>query len=189
MKRTLVVVAAVVGFATAASAATLTVTTTNTSAVAQNTFTVGDTIILKVVGDAQGETSTYIHGELTWNGALTTTVSANQAPTMYANAGALLLSDGLGTVFDSNCGCSAPTAPLSQIQTSTVTLVADAAGISQVGWGGEELAFFSISTYNGTNVPVNPVHSFTIVPVPEPGTATLIGLGLLGLVFGGRRRE
>src|SRR5688572_23620129 len=74
MKRTLVVAAAVIGFATSASAATLTVFTTNYSGVAQNTFGYGETLLLKVTGDSQGGTDNAIEGRLVWDGALTTTV-------------------------------------------------------------------------------------------------------------------
>jgi len=188
MKRTLVVVAAVVGFAAAANAALLTVTSELSGGGAQNTFLVGDTIVLRIVGDPQGGVATGIIGNLTYNGAITDTIAGNQAPTLFANAGAQTLGDGLSVAFDSNCGCGTGITPPGT-QVSTLTLVATGPGTSSVGWGGfSGLYFFDISSSDpASNIPQ--AHSFTINGViPEPATAALLGLGMLGLVFGGRRR-
>jgi hypothetical protein len=192
MKRTLVVVAAVVGFATAASAASLSVFTTNSSNVAQNTFLVGDTILLKVTGDATtGASPGAAQVQLFWNSALTTTVvdplgcnGANLPCTTtaqgswYADKGNMALND--GDAFAIN---QAGARTATNIDTSVIALIADAVGTTAINYGGSYLIFFDIYEAN-PNTPTG--HSFTIIP--EPTTAALIGLGLFGLALGGRRR-
>jgi hypothetical protein len=191
MKRTLVVVAAVVGFATAASAGILNVFTTNVSNVAQQSFFVGDTILLKVTGDGQGQASEdSIAGLLEYSGAITNTVSFNHSQYLPAGSGAgacpdaVLCNDGFAYAFSQTGG------PVVNFTgTSVITLTATAAGVSQVTWGGTLLDFFGIYSYSSGGLSIPTGASFTINPViPEPTTAGLVGLGLLGLALGGRRR-
>jgi hypothetical protein len=188
MKRTLVVVAAVVGFAAAASAGTLTVFTTDVSNVATNTFAVGDTILLKVTGDGQGNlTEGSLIGQLNWNGGITSEVTSTQGVWLQ-DLGGMFLTDGSALAFNQtgllvNSGSA----------TSIITLTATAAGVSTQTWGGTLLDFFGIYAYDsgGISGPITATgHSFTISGgvVPEPTTAGLVGLGLLGLVLSGRRR-
>ena len=133
MKRALVVLAAVVGFAAAANAATLSVFTTNTSGDPQNVFSPGETILLRVTGDAQAGATSFIFGALIWNDAITTTISVSQSP-MYSNQGSLFTTDGYSEVFSQYNDTGFPEAPSSQFLTSTVTLIADSQGTSNVRW-------------------------------------------------------
>ena len=66
---------------------------------------------------------------------------------------------------------------------TTVSFLATGAGESNVNWdtdtaGGFGLDFFGITQAPGTVITV----------IPEPTTAALLGLGLLGLTITGRRR-
>jgi len=184
MKRTLVVVAAVVGFATAAGAATLTAFTTNAANVVQNTFLVGETILLKVTGDATVFTPDLaIQGGVTWNPAVAAQAGATTQGSWLPAQGALPNGAGFSYVFSQTSG--AAQAPINAIDTSVVPLIATALGVSNVTMQvGSVLDFFGIYDSPPSSATV---HSFTVI-VPEPATAGLIGLGLLGLVLGGRRR-
>jgi hypothetical protein len=178
MKRTLVVVAAVVGFAAAASASTLTVATNHVT----NLFNVGEQVILTVNGNAQGGVASGILGTLNYSAALTSFVSNSQTA-MYPLLGPLASGPGSSDTFNQINGLASPSAPSTQTIVSTVTLNAVAPGVVNVTWNAASLDFFG--TY-GNPVPAGT--SFTIVTVPEPATAALIGLGLIGLVLGGKRR-
>ena len=169
---------ALVGLAGAARAATLSVAPDETS------YLVGETITLTVTGDSQGGTDGVIRGQLQYSSALTSPGST-PTQTTHTTGGlpwvpvALSQIDGQSDVFNQARGLPAT---VDQPQIAIAKLVADAIGTVDVTWtttGGAALDFFGLTSASGT--------SFTITP--EPGTATLLVLGLAGIVFVGRRRQ
>lgn len=183
MKRTLFIVAAVLGFATAAGAATLSVASDKL------TYSIGETISLTVTGDSAGGKDFSIFGQLIYEAALTETVTSSQTQhtrgggTFFATTGVLNQGDGFADVFNQIIDITSPRS-VDQLQIATATLVAQLAGVVNVDFrddtgSGFELDFFGLSSAPGT--------TFTIIP--EPTTAALLGLGLMGLVLGGRRRS
>jgi len=186
MKRTLFVVAALVAFATAAGAATLSVVSNKL------TYNPGETITLTVTGNSQGGKDDAAVGRLEYSAALTTTTTSSQSQftraggTLFALTGVLVQGDGFADVFNTIIDGGGSPRTVDNLLTSTAQLIADAAGTVVVTWSsspGLELDFFGLT--NATNP--GPAASFTIIP--EPTTAALLGLGLLGLVLGGRRRS
>src|SRR5687768_17449061 len=118
MKRTLLWLATVVGFATAGSAGELSVFTTDSSTFVRNTFVTGETILLKVVGDTEGSDEIGIEGYLIWNGVLTTTLSATQG-NWCPEKGVLFPADGFSGIFNQVCFGT----PDVVVGTSVITLV------------------------------------------------------------------
>jgi hypothetical protein len=186
MKRTLFVVAALVAFATAASAATISVVSNKL------TYGVGEQVILTVTGDSQGGKDDAVLGRLEYSAALTTTLTSSQSQftrgggVIFALTGSLAQGDGFADVINQIIDSGGTPRTVDNLQISTATLVADAAGTVAVSWAtgvGFQLDFFGL---DATSQP-GTIASFTIIP--EPTTAALLGLGLLGLVLGGRRRS
>jgi hypothetical protein len=189
MKRTLFIVLAVVGFATAASAATLSVVSDKT------TYLTGETITLTTTGDDQGATAYTAFGVLNYDGGLVDNGTRTQVQLVGSTKWSLnplaQADDGAGGSQDYSYAFAQLAGTYSQTATnlpavnpfSTVTLIAKVAGVVNVTWddsgGPNQFAFFGLTTAPGT--------TFTIIP--EPTTAVLFGLGLIGLVLGGRRRS
>lgn len=177
MKRTLFVMAVVLSFATAAGAATLTVVSDKL------TYNVGETITLTVTGNGGGATAYSLLGRLLYNSSLASGQTQTQqlagtgwiAGTLVTGAGFSESFNQIDGTFLGNTCCAAN--PL-----STVTLLANAPGTVNLSWF-DNLSFFDIAGAQSANA------SFTIAGVPEPTTAAMLGLGLIGLAFGGRRRS
>ena len=118
MKRVLLIAmasAGIAGFAAVAGATTLTVTPTDISDLARNTFSVGETVILKIAGDAQGGAATTIFGQLNYEAALTTFL-ANSQSQQYAIVGPMIHGDGFSYTFNQISGVAPPTRPITDIQ-------------------------------------------------------------------------
>jgi hypothetical protein len=179
MKRTLFVMAVVLGFATAASAATLSVVSNQAS------YNVGDTITLSVSGDAQGATSYGLIGRLLFDGSKATVVSIteNSVGTNFLTSGAPANGVGFAEAFNqiNLLGGTANNLPAGN-PFSTVTLTATAPGVVTFDWS-NSLDFFGIAGAQSANL------SVTIGgEIPEPTTAMMLALGLFGIAIGGRRR-
>jgi hypothetical protein len=184
MKRTLFIVVALVAFvfATTAGAATLSVVSNKT------TYSPGETITLNVSGDGQGASSYAVFGRLQYTGAggVTAVTQTQKLVGSAWTSGSVGNGAGFSDSFNQIAGLAALTATSLPTKNpfSTITLLAGATGTVNVAWNvvsgsGFELSFFGLTNAPGT--------SFTIIP--EPTTAALLGLGLVGLTLGGRRRR
>ena len=169
-------IVALAGWGSEARAASLSIGTD------QPTYTIGQTVTVTVTGDSQGGSDNAIAGTLQYSSTLTDTVSSSQSLLISGGLpwlpGILSTSDGSSEVFDQSRGGILPAATVSNLLTSTLILTATGLGTVTLSWA-PGLDFFGLSS--------GPSASFTVL-APEPGTALLIGLGLAGIAFVGRRR-
>ena len=188
MKRFFLVALAVIGTAAVSSAATLTITPDQAS------YMVGETITLTVTGDSEGAAANGVFGALVLSGSGGATGTGATQSQITSFSGGLSWTLGApgglqNVAFDQLAGTSAfPGEWASPL--STLTFSADSVGTVNFDWntdmaGGFNLNFFGLMDNSGG---MAPGASVSIVAVPEPTTAALMGLGLLGLAMAGRRR-
>jgi hypothetical protein len=186
----LLVLIAVFGLGRTADAATLSITPNKT------TYVVGERVTLTVIGDDEGAVSDRIFGQLELDGSLIDLGGAGQTrligesgpwnPLILRAGEDIELLDPAGQpiggpteaildAFHQRPAIAGDTATNLPGVLSIVTLSAQAVGVVNVNWhtaaDAVQLKFFGLTSAPGT--------SFTIVP--EPTTAGLLALGLIGL--------
>jgi len=203
MKRTLVAVALVVGFAAAASASTLSVVSNKA------TYSPGEAITLTVSGTDNGAgqvTYPSALGRLNYSSALIpdcfvggsnvggcsatsnaigTGWVATQHPIGGAVSGGAVNGNSTIYAFDelNNPGGRADSLPAGNPFATLVLKAGSTPGVVNITWNASDFVWFGMPVGSATGT------SFSIVSIPEPATAGLLGLGLVGLVIGGRRRR
>jgi hypothetical protein len=211
MKRTLTAIVAIVGLASGANAVSLTIDTDSA------TYNIGDTITITATLDTAGAVGSVanqvVNVEINWIDALADALNAtvvftqgtsSQIITAGANVGLSNLSSFNGAIQwngPPTTGCvlagpglgntcailnqstlAGPFAPDTSILVGTLQLEAVAVGFVGLNVVGPAYSAFGVAPILGTNF-----QNATIVP--EPTTAALLALGLVGLAAAGRRRQ
>ncbi len=205
MKRTLISIFAALAVASGASAATLSIDADAAS------YGVGDTITITAIFDATGATASPGDGSetvaisVTWEDAVADALGAGAFGSSSQSAdtlnGVTLTSFGgaipwLGNASN-GCVSAGPSAGSECILISQGLLAGDFAPdantvtatlqLTAVAVGALNLGDIIVNTLGNTTVSIGSNFTSATV-VPEPGTALMLGLGLLGLGFTGRRR-
>ena len=186
VSRVLTAVATTLALATAANAATLSVVADSP------TYTIGQTITLTVTGDSEGGTATGIFGRLLFdNPAVAAIATGTPSQTTLLALGSIPWLVGVTGCTAGDCNMfnqvgafGATPAPASNLLIATVSFQATNLGTTNFNWETDSGTGFALDFFGLTN---GAGGSFTVVP--EPTTAALLGLGLLGLTFAGRRRN
>jgi hypothetical protein len=154
----------------------------------KSVYTIGETITLSILGDAEGELGIVVFGQILFDPSLATAISSSQdALTSFGGAlpwteGVLRTGPGFADAMN-QIGALSPI-PVDGPLMATVTLAASLEGVLDFTWAPAQdpatpnsLRFFGLESAPGTSVRI----------VPEPSTALLLGLGLSGLTLGRRR--
>ena len=189
MKRTLIALMAVTFAAASAHAASVVVTSSS-----GNEVTTGEAIQLQVtVSVAPGDgTDTSIFGALVYpgGGAVTNAVATQSALSGTAFAPGTLTCNTLRCVmFSQTAGLAGPQAGNVVgflIAQQNVTVNAPIGAVLSWFWQSTP-STAQVDFFNFNNASA-PVPALRITVIPEPTTAALLGLGLLGLAVAGRRR-
>ena len=186
--------ALLLGIASAATASAATLSVVPDKA----TYLIGEPVVLTVIGDDGNVSPVYdsAFGSLLYSAALTNPDTAANATPNDPTTGSLRQSQvGTGWTLGTQPSSDGQSAAFNQLNIqqgngnllapggsafATVTLIAEAVGILNVTWEQSSLIFFSMDPASAVGT------SFEIVP--EPTTAALIGLGLLGLAVRRRAR-
>jgi PEP-CTERM motif-containing protein len=188
MKRTLfsfAAVMAVVAYAVSASAAV-----SISLSAASNTVLPGGVITLTTLGTSNaGETDDTIFGAINYsNTFLTGNAVTNTQAAIFNTPGALTCTTAFCVAFSqvNSTGPIAIGATNLLVATTTfnVSAGAPAGTVLSFTWrttpSTQRLDWFGLTNAAGTTV--------TVAAIPEPGTMAMVGLGLMGLAFAGRRR-
>jgi hypothetical protein len=154
-------------------------------------YTSGDTITLTVVATANlGETGSAAFGDLLLSGTGSVLGGSVVSQSLTSFGGAIVWIDGAHPCSPTVCTAMNQivlgTFPVDNtpLAIAVITYTAGNAGTVNVTWDATTFDFFGLNT--GTT-PAGT--SFDIVPIPEPTTAAMLGLGLFGLAMTGRSRS
>jgi hypothetical protein len=188
--KTLMVLAAFAGFASGANAASVLMTADS------NVVFQGGTIVLHgVVSSTTLESDNTVFGAILYQDAFLSVNAANNSqvglPGWATSLGALSCNTTRCVSFsqiNANGVLPVPGGAVA-FQISSTEFVVDATTpigtILTFNWQStpstQRLDYFGVTSAPGTTV--------TVVPIPEPTTAAMLGLGLLGLALAGRRRS